>query len=397
MKRSQIKRRPMADSVLQSLESELKDYQELDSPGLYFRVKASGSKSWILRYKRANGKWAWTGLGSFPQVSGKAARAEARRLQDVASDGVDLHEYRKGAPQKPLFRAAAETWYQRKLTDGRSPKTTRQMRLYLDADILPMLGDKALDEVTRADCAALQSRLESRKAFSITKKVRSWVNNIFSLAIAQGLTENNPASELKHVAMEAPPTKNYPHLLEPELPDFLQALKHSPSRPITLVLVRMVLLTACRPGMARWAEWTEIDFDKALWTLPAHKMKAKRTQLVPLATQTLHDLQWLHQYTGHNTYVFPGQGPNNPVMSDNTINRSLAKIGYKNKLVGHGARHTASTLLREHKWDKDFVEAMLAHKEAGVAGVYNQAQYLEARREMMQWYADYLDQLTPKE
>lgn len=145
--------------------------------------------------------------------------------------------------------------------------------------------------------------------------------------------------------------------------------------------------------MVRFAEWVEIDFDNALWTIPAEKMKTRRDHVVPLSQQALEALHELHQITGRGRYLFPGIGAKQPVISENTINLTLRKIGYRNRLVGHGTRHTASTLLREHGWEKDHVEAQLAHKEAGVSGIYNKAVYLPQRRSMMQWYADYLDYL----
>ena len=116
--------------------------------------------------------------------------------------------------------------------------------------------------------------------------------------------------------------------------------------------------------------------------------------MVPLPRQLLDALHELQRMTGRSRYLFPGIGPKKPVMSENTINLTLSKVGYRGKLVGHGSRHTASTLLREHSWLKEHVEAQLAHKEAGVSGIYNQAQYLPQRRAMMQWYADYLDCLA---
>ncbi|WP_129138771.1 tyrosine-type recombinase/integrase [Modicisalibacter coralii] len=393
MKRSQIKRRPLADTVLASLEPENTDYRELDGNGLYFRVRKNGSKSWNLRYKRPNGKWAWLGLGGFPAVSGKAARKEAQRLSGMAADGIDLAVYRQGLQEQHLFEAAAEDWYQAKLAAGRAYGTTRQMRLYLDSDILPAIGKKALGAVTRADCTKIQEGLEKRGAHNVAKKTRSWINQIFSRAIAQGKCDLNPASELRHIAAEAPKTTHYPHLLEPDLPKFIQALRGSNSRVISRIAVWMVLRTASRPGMVRLAEWSEFDLDEALWSIPAEKMKMRRDHLVPLSSQNVEDLRQLHEITGRCRWVFPGNGPKNPTLSENTINKVIAMVGYKGKLVGHGSRHTASTLLREHGWHRDLVEAQLAHKEHGVAGVYNQASYLGKRRKMMQWYSDYLDAL----
>jgi integrase len=203
----------------------------------------------------------------------------------------------------------------------------------------------------------------------------------------------NPASELRHIAQEGHQEKQYPHLLEDELPAFLKALRRSKSKRVTEIMTWLVLRTACRPGMARKAEWSEFDLDKGLWSIPAGKMKMKRDHVIPLSSQTVADLREQQEISGRGRYVFPGFGSVNPTMSENTINKCLRLIGYGGKLVGHGSRHTASTLLREHGWHKDFVEAQLAHQEKGVAGVYNKAQYLEQRKEMMQWYSDYLDAL----
>ncbi|WP_289101049.1 tyrosine-type recombinase/integrase [uncultured Marinobacter sp.] len=391
MKRSQIKRRPMADSVLEKLEPEERDYQENDSPGLYFRVKAGGSKSWVVRYKRPNGKWAWKGIGGYPAVSGKAAREKARELLKKVSDGEELNT----APEVPkiLFMDAAEHWYQRKLKSGRAPGTTRQMRMYLDKEVLPRLGNKTLEEVTRLDCTTIQQSMEDRGAHVMAGKLRGWINQIFSLAIAEGKTEHNPASELKHVAVDRFTRNHYPHLLEPDLPGFLKAIREAKVRQVTETMVWLALRTASRPGMARFAEWTELDLDKGLWVIRAEKMKMRREHTVPLASQTVQELKALQPYTGAGRYVFPGYGSKNPTLSENAIKKVIVQVGYEGRIVGHGFRHTASTLLREHGWPKDWVEAQLAHVEDGMAGVYNKAQYLEQRRAMMQWYADYLEAL----
>lgn len=397
MKRTAIKRRPMADSVLKALEPETKDYRELDGNGLYLSVKKVGTKSWVLRYKRPNGKWAWMGLGGFPAVSAKKARKDAAEWLSLASDGIDLREYKSGGKNKPSFGEAAEEWYNRKVAAGRAIGTTKQMRIYLDKEILPYLQSKPLDEVTRADCAEIQARMEKREAYVMAGKVGGWLRQIYSLAIGQGKCEMNPASELRGIAVDRPAERQYPHLLESELPGFLKALRDSKARFNTMVLLRLVMRTASRPGMARFAEWSEMDLDKGEWRIPAAKMKTRRDHVVPLARQTIDELKELQEMTGRGRYVFPGFGSQNPTMSENTINKAIAQVGYEGRIVAHGTRHTASTLLREHGWPRDYVELQLAHVEQGIAGIYNKAQYLEKRREMMQWYADYLDWLETGE
>lgn len=393
MKRSNIKRRPLADTVLEKLEPEEQEYRELDGNGLYFRVKPNGRKSWTFRHKRPNGKWAWKGVGAYPQVSGKAAREKADELQKLAANGVDLSEHGKEKPAPAmLFKEAAETWYDRRLSEGLSAKTVRSIRDALDKDVLPEIGDTPLTEVTRKQCMDLVANVETRNAWETAKKVRGWLSNIFSLAVAMELCELNPASELRHVAQKRPETIHHPHLLESELPAFLKALDRSGARYTTRVAVQMVLLTASRPGVVRAAEWHEIDLDNRIWSVPAEKMKKKRGHLFPISDQLAASLESLKELTGMDRYLFPG-AKTNPYLSHTAINAAISGVGYKGKLVGHGARHTASTLLNEHGWRDAFVDMQLSHKLKGVRGVYNKAQYLSQRATMMQWYADYLDAL----
>lgn len=400
MKRTDIKRRPLADTVLASLEPEAKEYRETYGVDrIYFVVSPNGRKRWELRYKKASGKWSFMGLGGYPEVSAKKARDKAGQAMVMIDQGVDPVDKKAGDAEQEAkslhttFRAAAETWYDKKSKEGLAQGTLGKVRTYLDKDILPALGNKQLDEITRRDCANLQRSFEQRDAHNVAKKARGWLNKIFSFAIASGLTENNPASELLVVAAPAPKTQQYPHLLEPELPEFMRAMRKSTSRLIARTAAWMTLWTASRPGMVRYAEWADIDLDEGLWSISGEKMKMRRDHVVPLCTQLVGALRELHELTGRNKWLFPGIGSTTPVISENTIGKVFASVGYKGRLVGHGTRHTASTLLREHEWNRDFVEAQLAHKEAGVSGVYNKAAYLRQRRKMMQWYADYLDAL----
>jgi integrase len=400
MKRTEIKRRPLADTVLASLEPEAKEYREtygLDR--IYFVVSPNGRKRWELRYKKPSGKWSFMGIGGYPEVSAKKAREKAAQAIALIDGGVDPVKHKAAQAdavaytRRTIFRTSAEAWYEKKSRDGLAAGSLAKIRTYLDKDILPALGDKQLDEITRKDCAALQASLENRDAHNVAKKVRGWLNKIFSYAVAGGLTENNPASELLVVAAPAPKQQQYPHLLEHELPEFLQAMATSTSKTIAKTAAWMTLLTASRPGMVRYAEWKELDLNEGIWTVPGEKMKTRRDHSIPLPTQLLVMLQELYKLTGRGKWLFPGAGPSTPVISENTIGKVFANVGYKGRLVGHGTRHTASTLLREHEWHKDFVEAQLAHKEAGVSGIYNKATYFRQRRKMMQWYADYLEAL----
>lgn len=401
LKRPDIKRRPLADTVLSSLEPEPKEYREFYGiDRIYFVVAANGRKRWEFRYKKpSTGKWSWLGLGGYPETSARRARDKADEVQALLNHGTDPANQKQAAKkaieeaESTTFRAVATVWLEKKEKDGRSDSTLDKIRTYLDKDLLPALGDMQVHDIGRRNCADLLASIEARKAFNVAKKVRGWLKEIFSQAIARGLIEYNPASELLSIAAEAPPTQQYPHLLEEELPDFMRAMKKTTSRLAARTAAWLTIWTASRPGMVRWAEWSEFNLEESLWEVSAKKMKMDRDILIPLPRQAVDALYELKEFTGRSRYLFPGVGQKTAVISENTINKVFATVGYKGRLVGHGTRHTASTLLREHDWIKDHIEMQLAHKEGGMSGVYNKAKYLRQRRVMMQWYADYLDAL----
>ena len=399
MKRTEIKRRPLADTVLATLEAEPKTYRVSDGAGLYFRVKPNGTKSWELRYKTPEGKWNWYGFGGYPELTGSRARALAVEARQLAATGVDLVSHRreledaKDIAKANTFARAAEYWYQHKEKAGRAPKTLKGMRLALDNDLLPAIGPRQIDSLTHGDCAAIQESIEARGAHNTAEKVRVWLRDIFGMAMAKGWCLHNPATEMHRVAVEAPKEQQYPHLFESELPDFLKALRASRSRMIVTTATWMVLYTASRPGTVRMAEWSEIDLDNALWSVPAEKMKMGRPHLVPLPRQVVMMLRELHRVTGKGQWVFPSNGRKLPHLSDAAINKCIAMVGYKGRLTGHGSRHTFKTLVSEHGWNETWSERHLAHLKKGEEKTYNKAEYLGARRTMTQWYADYLDAL----
>jgi integrase len=389
---------PLTVREVEAARPQPKPYGIADGDGLILWITPEGNKFWHFRY-RLHGKQPRISLGRYPDLTLQKARQQAASYRTLVADGADPRAKRRIDRQRAdtsddgTFRAAAELWYKSKQDAGRSASTLDKIRTYLDKDILAELGSIKLVNITRADCARVQERFEKRDALNVSKKARGWLREIFSQAIARGQCEFNPASELKVIAKPARKAKPYPHLLEPELPDFLRALEKSTSRLIAYVAAWMTIWTASRPGMVRYAEWNEVDLGGALWTISAEKMKMRRSHVTPLPSQLVNALTDLKKLTGRHQYVFPGIGTKHEVISENTINLVFSKIGYKGRMVGHGTRHTASTLLREHGWTKDHVETQLAHLEEGTAGDYNHARYLVQRRAMIQWYADYLDAL----
>lgn len=395
MKRSEIKRRPLADTILASLEPEEKEYREnYGMDGVYFAVKSNSSKRWILRYKDYNGSWRWAGLGTYPATTAKMARDKAQVfIKELQKEGTSPVDKRKEKRNDTTVKGVFDLFYEKQRRGGVSKKELDGMSSAFENHVLPFIGKKLVYKVTIQDCTAIQKRLQDRGTFSTADKVRGWLNRTFRHAIASGLSNHNPASYMIDVSIKRPKSKNFPHLLEPELPDFLRALRKSHST-VPVKTAAWMSVYATRPGMVRWAEWEEIDFENKIWTIPAKKMKKDNDQIIYLTDQVLALLKNLREYTGYSKYLFPSDRSEKiPVISDGTINKAFSIIGYKNRMTGHGSRHTFKTLTSEHGWEDKWSEAQLAHAKKGMEEVYNKAKYLHPRAIMMQWYNDYLDAL----
>ncbi|NML33884.1 tyrosine-type recombinase/integrase [Paraburkholderia antibiotica] len=289
---------PLTAKQVEAAKPSSRDYILNDGDGLFLFVATSGTKSWHFRYSLA-GKRARVSFGVYSTISLQRARELRAHALIQISQGLHPKPRQKSkASDDDTFKAAAELWYKGKENAGRAPGTLNKFRTYLDKDILPELGNKRLPEITRADCARVQERIEKRNALNVSRKARGWLREIFSHAIARGKCEYNPASELKVIAKEAPKSKRYPHLLEPELPDFLRALDRSTSRFIQRTAAWMTIWTASRPGMVRFAEWSDVNLDAALWTIPQEKMKMRRDIVIPLPEQLVARLRELYKQTG---------------------------------------------------------------------------------------------------
>lgn len=176
----------------------------------------------------------------------------------------------------------------------------------------------------------------------------------------------------------------------------LQSIKGFSGSYITKCALQLAPLVFVRPGELRHAEWQEINFDKREWRIPGHKMKMGEVHIVPLSPQALEILQSIRPLTGDGQYIFPSIRSGARPMSENTVNAALRRMGYeKDEMTGHGFRSMASTLLHEHGWPHEAIERQLAHAERNkVVAAYNYAEHLPKRKEMMLWWADYLDELA---
>ena len=399
MKRADIKRRPLADTTLSGLEPEAGAYRELDSPGLYFRVKPNGQKSWELRYKKPDGKWSWLGLGGYPEVSGAFARQKAAELRADASEGKNPIISKKARQAADIdaandtFESLAREWHTSRLS-GWDAGTAKRILGALERHVFPSLGKRPYTSIMSMEWMELLRGLERQGILEQMSRVRAYCKDIYDLARVTGRAVNNPLEGV-HKFLSSGKAENYAHVSPDELPGLLRAIRSYPHAKDVQLGLRLLTLMAVRPSELREANWVEFDFDKKLWTVPVERKGRKkgREHLVPLCTQAVDALLELRQLTGAYPLLFPGRSDRTKPRSDTVFLMALRRLGYEGRQTGHGFRHIASTILNEHGYPADHIEAQLSHKAQGVRGIYNKAQYLEQRTKMMQWYADHLDAL----
>ncbi|WP_337077692.1 tyrosine-type recombinase/integrase [Acinetobacter pittii] len=403
MKKSEIKRRPLSDTVLASLEPELKEYREPDGAGLYFRVKPNGNKSWQLRYKNPQtGKDSLLGLGGYPAVSGKLARKKAEDARQLIANGKDPKEYKEEQKQALLnsdqfsFKSLAIEYCESKIW---TTETRLRNEGALQNHVYPVMGSRDYRKITKKEWLDLIMQIQDkpnprtgRPIIEMGNRIRGLCKDIYGLAEFTDRIDYNPLSgTFKYVKKHT--KQNMPHVTVDELPELLRSIRSFHSKQTSIGL-QLSIMFGCRPSEMRKAVWSEFDLDKKVWIIPANRMKKRVEHTIPLSTQVLNLLQELKIYSGNSPYLFRGRLKANQPVSINTFGKALKDMGYKGKQTPHGFRHIMSTLLREKGFHREWVEAALAHKVGGVEGVYNKAVYLEPRRIMMQIWADYLDNLA---
>jgi integrase len=294
------------------------------------------------------------------------------------------------------FEKIAREWHDKQVWN---PKHAKNILRTLEVDVFPYIGKKPIIEVNAQDILKILRIIEERNALDVAKRVNQRCTAIFDYAIVKGICDNNPATGRAKI-IKARKVKHRPHLTEEQLPEFLNALENYRGTKKVKLAMKLLLLTFVRPGELRHARWEEIDEEKAEWRISAERMKMKRPHIVPLSTQALELLNELKGITGKSALLFPSSKKPNVPISDVTLTKLLIILGYvgDKKIVPHGMRATASTILNEKgQFRPDVIERQLAHIEKNkVRAAYHHAEYLDERKTMMQWWGDYLDKLADK-
>jgi integrase len=377
-----------------------KAYKLSDDKGLYLYITPKAQKYWRMDY-RFGGKRKTLALGVYPETTLADARSkceEARKLIKNDIDPADVKRAKKIAKtqsQENSFKALALEWFAIKTPHWSSDHIYRVDSI-LNKELFPHVGNRSVGEITAPDLLACLRRVESRGAIETAHRVKQVAGQVFRYAVASGKAERDPSADLKD-ALATPIKSHFAAITEPkEVGKLLIALDDYQGTPEVATALILAPLLFCRPKELRRMEWSEINFDKQEWHLPASKMKTKADHIVPLCKQAIEALQSLLQLTGHRQYVFPSaRSPRRP-MSDNAVLSAMRRLGIpKEQMTGHGFRAMARTLLDEELGYRiEWIECQLAHTVKDANGrAYNRTTYLKQRKEMMQRWADYLDNL----
>ncbi|EDV2872029.1 tyrosine-type recombinase/integrase [Salmonella enterica subsp. diarizonae] len=374
-----------------------KPYKMADGGGLYLLVKTNGSRYWRLKY-RIDGKEKLLALGVYPDVSLADARAKRDEARKGIAGGIDPLEAKKEqkvereAQVKNTFQEIALEWHNMKVKKWSAGYASDILEAF-NKDVFPFIGQRPIADIKPLELLNVLKKMEDRGATEKAKKVRQRCGEVFRYAIVTGRAEYNSAPELTS-AMQGHESTHYPFLTTEELPAFFKALAGYSGSELMVLAARLLIITGLRTGELRGALWSEIDTNKALWEISAERMKMRRPHIIPLSTQALAIIEQIRAMTGQFPLLFPGRNDPSKTMSEASINQVFKRIGYTGRVTGHGFRHTMSTVLHEQGYNTAWIETQLAHVDKNaIRGTYNHAQYLDGRREMLQWYADYMASL----
>lgn len=387
----------LTDAKLRALRPGPTPRKFADGEGLHILVSPSGARLWRLAYRFA-GKQKLLALGAYPDMSLRAARRAKDDAKALLEEGLDPGHERKMARIKEriaaghTFESVANEWFELQCPGWVETYSSR-LRSRLDGDLLPLLGKRPIASIEPVELLETVRQVEARDAPEMARRVLQMASAIFRFGVATGRCPRDPASDLRGALRAQGEVKRRSALRPGELPEFLQRLAAYDGDALTRLALELVLHTFVRTSevrFARWSEFEDLAGDKPLWRIPASRMKMRRDHLVPLSPQVVAILGQLRPLAGKSEYVAPAP-TRSKVISENTMLYALYRMGYHGRATVHGFRSTASTILNEHQFNRDWIEMQLAHFDGDVRSIYNAAEWLPGRREMMVWWSNYIE------
>ena len=389
---------PLTNAAVKAAKPKNKPARLFDEKGLYLEISPAGGKWWRFKY-RFDGKEKRLSMGVYPDVSLKGARERRDEARRLLADGIDPSEHRKALRTARVDRAAnsfevvAREWFAARVATWSASHADRIIRR-LERDIFPWIGGKPVSEIGPPELLSVVRKIEKRGALETAHRALSNCGQVFRYAVATGRAERDPSGDLKGAL---PPVKgeHFAATTDPgRLAEILRAIDSYRGTLTIHCALRLAPLLFVRPGELRSAEWADIDLDAGEWRYTV--TKTNTPHIVPLSRQAIAVLRELWSVTGRGRFVFPSARSDSRPMSDNAVLAAMRRMGIpKDEMSGHGFRAAARTILDEVLGVRpDLIEHQLAHAVRDPLGrAYNRTTYLPERRQMMQDWADYLDQL----
>ncbi len=417
----------LSDTKLRNLKPGEKPYIETDDGGLHLEVMPGGAKVWRLRY-RVGGRGAKQEkitLGDYPTYSLAEARSWRDDCKALAGRGLSPMALKRGDPipeeaapaVKELAQAFIREWCLKTREKARIKEEAAKeadtveafaMRWYkeiaepansnprnilraLEKDVIPAIGSKQVADVTVTDILAITDKIKNRGADQMALQTRNVLKRLFAYAIARQKTQFNPAAAIEAKFIASARSRDVA-LSSEEVGRLLRAIYQSSIKRAYKLAIHLLILCMVRKSELIEAKWEELDLEKAEWAIPGERMKKDKPHLVSLSRQAVAMFEELKGLASGSEWVFPSRGSLNQPIAHSTLNQAVRSLEIDVRdFVIHDFRRTASTHLHEAGFNSDWIEKCLAHETKGIRGVYNRAQYADQRREMLQWWADFVD------
>ena len=417
----------LSDTKLRNLKPADKGYQEADEGGLFVEVMPGGAKVWRMRY-RIGGRGAKQEkitLGDYPTYSLAEARSWRDDCKILAGRGLSPMALRRGdaipedatpavkelaqafigewclktrekvrikeeaAREADTVEAFAMRWYKEIAEPANS--NPRNILRALEKDVIPAIGSKQVADVTVTDILTITDTIKNRGADQMALQTRNVLKRLFAYAIAREKTQFNPAAAIEAKFIASARSRDVA-LSPEEVGKLLRAIYQSSMKRAHKLALHLLILCMVRKSELIEATWEELDLEKAEWAIPGERMKKDKPHLVSLSRQAVAMFEELKGLASGSDYVFPSVRSLKKPISHSTLNVVVRALEVEVRdFVIHDFRRTASTHLHEAGFNSDWIEKSLAHETKGIRGVYNRAQYAEQRREMLQWWADFVD------
>ena len=394
---------PLSDTKIASAKSKQKQYTLNDGDGLRLVVTASSRKYFRFDYTRPNGKRNSISIGTYPGTTLKEAREQREKYRKMVFNGIDpAEEKQKTKVDEDKFFKNISTEFLRHKNRDKAKSTIenneRKVKYMNEA-----FGDKDINEITVQEISKLLLKFHNEGKNETARRILSTLRAIYKYAISTGVASHNRAADIDTTALLGKKkVKHYDFIdNEKEFADLLLSIDDYFGDPITQLALKYASMDFLRPGNVRGLLWDQVDMENKLIIYSDDDMKSDRKHLVPITRQIKDVLDEAAKLSkGRSIYVFPSPISNVKMLSENTLNMAIKRMGFAGRMTSHGFRHTASTLLHEHlhihNVSSDAIEVQMAHKDDTTKGIYNHAKYLPERTRLMEWWCDYLDEIKVK-